>query len=64
VSKRVIVDTGALVALLDAGDAAHAWTVDQFRQISGPLLTCEPVLAEALYLRTHTADHSLKACHE
>jgi hypothetical protein len=34
--------------LLDVGDAAHAWTVDQFRQISGPLLTCEPVLAEAL----------------
>ena len=49
-TERVILDTGPLVALLDAGDTAHAWTVRQFREITGPLLTCEPVLAEALYL--------------
>ena len=46
----MILDTGPLVALLDAGDSAHAWTASQFRKITGPLLTCEPVLAEALYL--------------
>ncbi len=48
--RAAIVDTGPLVALLDAGDSAHDWTVRQFRQITGPLLTCEPVVAEALYL--------------
>lgn len=48
--ERVIVDTGPLVALLDAGDSAHDWTTRQFQQIVGPLLTCEAVLAEAMYL--------------
>ena len=45
-----IVDTGPLVALLDAGDSAHGWTIRVFRQIAGPLLTCEAVVAEAFYL--------------
>lgn len=49
-TERVILDTGPLVALLDAGDSAHDWTILQFRKITGPLLTCEPVLAEAMYL--------------
>lgn len=49
-TDRVIVDTGPLVALLDASDSAHDWTVGRFRQIAGPLLTCEPVLAEAMHL--------------
>ena len=49
-TEKVILDTGPLVALLDAGDKAHDWTVRQFQQIRGPLLTCEPVLAEAMYL--------------
>ena len=45
-----IVDTGPLVALLDASDSAHGWSARQFRQIAGPMLTCEAVIAEALYL--------------
>jgi predicted nucleic acid-binding protein len=49
-TEGVILDTGPLVALLDAGDKAHAWTVHQFKQITAPMLTCEPVLAEAMYL--------------
>ena len=49
-TEKVILDTGPLVALLDAGDKAHNWTIRQFQQITGPLLTCEPVLAEAMYL--------------
>lgn len=49
-ARAAIVDTGPLVALLDAGDSAHGWTVRQFRLITVPLLTCEAVVAEALYL--------------
>ena len=48
--RAAIVDTGPLVALLDASDSAHGWTIRQLRQIAGPLLTCEAVVAEALYL--------------
>ena len=48
--RAAIVDTGPLVALLDARDSAHGWTIRQLRQITGPLLTCEAVVAEALYL--------------
>jgi len=50
VTEKVILDTGPLVALLDAGDKAHDWTIRQFQQITGPLLTCEPVLAKVMYL--------------
>jgi len=50
VPRAAIVDTGPLVALLDSSDSAHGWTIRQFRQIAGPLLTCEAVVAEALYL--------------
>ena len=47
---RVIVDTGPLVALLNRNDRAHAWVVQQLRDIAPPLLSCEAVLAEATYL--------------
>jgi predicted nucleic acid-binding protein len=50
VARAAIVDAGPLVALLDASDSAHAWTVRQFRLITAPLLTCEAVVAETLYL--------------
>jgi uncharacterized protein len=45
-----IVDTGPLVALLNRNDPAHAWVMRQFKEIAPPLVTCEPVLAEATYL--------------
>ncbi len=48
--EGIILDTGPLVALLDRGDNAHAWTARQFQSIKGPLLTCEPVLAEVMHL--------------
>ena len=48
--QRVIVDTGPLVALLNKRDRAHAWVVQQFRDIAPPMITCEAVLAEATYL--------------
>ena len=45
-----IVDTGPLVAFLDRAERYHAWTVEQVRGLDAPLLVCEPVLAEAMFL--------------
>jgi predicted nucleic acid-binding protein len=46
----VIVDTGPLVAFLDRSESHHAWAVERFREFPAPLLTCEAVLTECLYL--------------
>lgn len=45
-----IVDTGPLVAYLDRAERHHGWTVEQVRALEAPLLVCEPVLAEAMFL--------------
>jgi predicted nucleic acid-binding protein len=50
VPRAAIVDTGPLVAFLDRGERYHAWTVEQVQDLDVPLLVCEPVLAEAMYL--------------
>lgn len=46
----VIIDAGPLVALINARDTYHAWTVEQLKQAAGPLLTCEAALSEAVFL--------------
>ena len=46
----VIIDAGPLVALINARDTYHAWTVEQLKQATGPLLTCEAALSEAVFL--------------
>jgi len=48
--NRVIVDTGPIVALLNARDSWHDWARDAFSRMEPPLVTCEPVLAEASHL--------------
>jgi predicted nucleic acid-binding protein len=45
-----IVDTGPLVAFFDRAEQHHRWVVDRFEELDAPLLVCEPVLAEAMYL--------------
>ncbi|MBX9829836.1 MAG: PIN domain-containing protein [Xanthobacteraceae bacterium] len=45
-----IVDTGPLVALFDRAEQHHRWVVERFEELDAPLLVCEPVLAEAMYL--------------
>ncbi len=46
---EIISDTGPLVAYLDRSDRDHAWAKEVFMGITRPLLTCEAVIAEALF---------------
>lgn len=48
--KRLIVDTGPIVAVLNANDAHHAWTRTVLDRVEPPLATCEAVLSEACFL--------------
>jgi len=51
VTRRVaLLDTGPLVSFLAAGLEYHEWAVEQWRELRPPLLTCEPVLTEAVFL--------------
>ena len=45
-----LLDTGPLVSFLASGLRHHAWAVEQWKRLKPPLLTCEPVLAEAVFL--------------
>jgi len=49
-NKPVLLDTGPLVAFINLRDRFHEWTRAWFDKIEPPLLTCEPVLAEACYI--------------
>jgi predicted nucleic acid-binding protein len=48
--RRVILDTGPLVAFLNSRDRRHEWVVAQWASISPPFLTCEAVVSEACFL--------------
>ena len=45
-----LLDTGPLVAFFDRSDADHKWFKEQWAHAPVPMLTCEPVPAEANYL--------------
>lgn len=46
----VLLDTGVIVALLDRRERYHRACTEALHEVSGPLVTCEPVIAEACYL--------------
>jgi predicted nucleic acid-binding protein len=48
--NEILADTGPLVAYLDRSDRHHAWAKETFKHLTRPLLTCEAVIAEALFL--------------
>jgi predicted nucleic acid-binding protein len=54
VRRHVILDTGPLVALLNARDGHHQWAVAQWGDTEPPLLTCEAVISEACFLLDQT----------
>ena len=48
--ETVIVDAGPLVAYVCQDDQDHPWTKEQFRHFQSPLLTCDAVVSEALFV--------------
>jgi predicted nucleic acid-binding protein len=52
---NAIADTGFLVAFANRTDTYHQWAVSIAEQVADPLLTCEPVLAEAAFHLQNTA---------
>ncbi len=47
---RAIVDTGYLVALLNADDEHHEWAVSRLPRLRGPWLTAEACISESVFL--------------
>jgi predicted nucleic acid-binding protein len=50
VPRSCLVDSGALVALLDPHEAHHEWARHTLMRHPTPWLTCESVVSEALFL--------------
>jgi predicted nucleic acid-binding protein len=48
--RAAIADTGPLIALFDRAERHHRWVRDRIGELDSPLLVCEAVLTEAMYL--------------
>jgi uncharacterized protein len=53
VPKSCVIDSGALVALLDPREEHHSWARETLLRQPLPWLTCEAVLSEAFFLLEH-----------
>ena len=51
-----LIDTGAILALMDAGDAWHERCAEAFPTLRVPLATSAAVLAELFHLRRRTSE--------
>ena len=54
---RALVDTGAIVALVNRADRHHRAALDWFERFRGQLLTTEAVITEAAYVLAASPDH-------
>ena len=48
--KPVLLDTGAIVALLDKNERHHRSCLSALEAVAAPLVTCEAVITESCYL--------------
>ncbi len=58
---RALVDTGAVVALVNKDDPHHAGAVDWFRRFRGQMLTTEAVITETAYVLAASPVHQRAA---
>ena len=58
---RALVDTGAVVALVNRNDRYHLQAVEWFRRFRGELLTTEAVITETAYVLAASAAHQRAA---
>lgn len=56
--RRILIDTGPLVASINRRDKFHVWARERLGEINPPVLTCEAVLAEACFLLQETSGGS------
>lgn len=49
-NEQILLDTGPLVSILNRRDAYHQWASDKLDGINPPLMTCEAVITEAVFL--------------
>jgi hypothetical protein len=45
-----IADTGPRVAFIDRGEQYHRWIAERIEALEAPLLVCEPVLGQCIFL--------------
>ena len=48
--RAILLDTGAIVALLDRSEHKHVACAEAIAEAAAPLVTCEAVIAESCYL--------------
>ena len=49
-TEETILDTGPLVAFLEANEEHHKWAVERFKELAPKFVACEAVLTEACFL--------------
>jgi len=58
---RALVDTGAVVALINRADRHHATAVEWFKRFRGQLLSTEAVITEIAYVLAASPSHQRSA---
>src|SRR5437879_4715741 len=55
-ARTVLIDSGAIVAVLRRRDQHHKWARSHFEAMKDPCVTCEAVLSESFFLLERARD--------